>query len=300
VERLYASEEPIDAGAHRILLCSDRIAAPIAERILPDGAIHLIFNLGDQQAGERGAHYSSVVTGATCRPTRIVLTGALEQVCVRLRVGAAAAILGVPAGEVYEQGVSLEALWGKEADETRERLHAAAATSSPSASPSPSSSPRVQLLATLLAERIRRAESPPPVVFEAVRRITAAAGQLRVGALAAELGMSDRRLQQIFHLHVGLSPKALCRLARFRAVLALRPRVDHRINTRVEAGTGARTATRRSARASGPSWIELALAAGFYDQAHLTHELREFTGLTPGELARVDFGFFQDAPAVAG
>lgn len=299
MERLYASEEPIDAGAHRILLCADRIAAPIGERILPDGAIHLIFNLGDQQAGERGAHYSSVVTGATCRPTSIVLTGTLEQACVRLRVGAAAAILGVPAGEVYDQGVSLEALWGKEADETRERLLAAAAVPPralklpAAAAHPPASSPRVQLLASLLAERIRKAEPPPPAVFEAVRRITAAAGQLRVGALAAELGLGDRRLQQLFHLHVGLSPKALCRLARFRAVLTLRPR------------SSTPHASRRAARPSrahtvGPTWIEAALATGFYDQAHLTHELREFTGLTPGELARVDFGFFQDAPAVAG
>lgn len=295
VERIFASEEPIDAGSHRFLVCSDRYAAPTAERILPDGAIHLIFNLGDRQYGERGAEHLSLVTGATCRPTRIQLTGALEQVCVRLRVGAAAAVLGVPAGEVAERGISLDDLWGSAAAEVRERMHAAPTSladpsadddSSTHAAPHPPSSPRVSLLASLLAERIAKAEPPPPVTFEAVRRIVASSGQLRVGALAADLGLSDRRLQQLFHLHVGLSPKALGRLARFRAVLALRRPPPSRSS--------------RAASARGPSWIELAIGVGYYDQAHLTHELKELTGMTPGQLARADFGFFQDPLLAAG
>ncbi len=302
MERIFASEEPIDAGTHRILVCSDRYAAPVAERILPDGAVHLIFNLGDRQYGERGAEHPSLVTGATCRPTRIQLTGALEQVCVRLRVGAAAAVLGVPAGEVTERGVSLDDLWGAAAEEVRERMHATPAAalhddeldeeSSPGAASAHPRSPRTALLAALLDERIARAEPPPPVTFEAVRRIVASSGQLRVGALAAELGLSERRLQQLFHLHVGLSPKALGRLARFRAVLALRrPRPSRpRSSTR----------SNRASRTSGPSWIERAIAVGYYDQAHLTHELKELTGMTPGQLARADFGFFQDPFLAAG
>jgi methylphosphotriester-DNA--protein-cysteine methyltransferase len=130
------------------------------------------------------------------------------------------------------------------------------------------------VLSRILRDRIRHAEPPSPAALEAVRRIAASAGRIRVRDLASQVGVGERRLQQLFHEQIGLSPKATCRLARFRAVLA------------------------RRRREAGRSWIEIALDSGFYDQAHLVNELRAFTGLTPGELARRgDFGFFQDAAA---
>lgn len=94
--------------------------------------------------------------------------------------------------------------------------------------------------------------------------------------LASDLGLGERRLQQLFLAHVGLSPKEVCRLARFRALL-----------------TRCRKAPRRS-------WIEVALEGGYYDQAHLIHEVRAFTGLTPGQLADGDFASFQDTTGLAG
>lgn len=261
---MFASAEALDTVEDRILACSDRYVSPIAERILPDGAVHLIFNFGDRPSGERGAELACMAMGATCEPTRVVFRGAVEQVCVSVRVGGAAAVLGVPVGAVTDHGVSLDALWGASATETLEQLHAAPAAM------------RIGMLARVLRERVRRAEPASVTVLEAVRRITASAGRIRVRELAAELGVGERRLQQLFHAHVGLSPKETCRLARFRAVLALR----------------------RDARRS---WTDVALDVGYCDQAHLVHELRAFTGLTPSELARRgDFAFLQDGSAGRG
>jgi transcriptional regulator GlxA family with amidase domain len=108
-------------------------------------------------------------------------------------------------------------------------------------------------------------------VGEALRRITRAAGNLRVRELAAGLGLSDRRLEQIFHLHVGLSPKAACRLARFRGTLDL------------------------LAQPKRPTWAEIALDGGFSDQSHLVNEFRALTGLAPRDFEqRAGFGFLQD------
>lgn len=259
MERVFASAEYLDTGGDAILECSDRVDAPIAERILPDGGVHLIFNLGDRQRGERGADLPCVAVGPSCRPTRIEMTGALEQVCVRLRLGTAAAVLGVPAGAVKDLGVALDDLWGAAARDTLERLHAA-----------PRGAARRAVIGELLRARLRRADPAPGAVQAAVRRIVASAGQVQVRELAAALGLGERRLQQLFQHEVGLSPKETCRLARFRGLLARGRRLR--------------------------SWGEAAVAAGFYDQAHLVHELRAFTGLTPGELARRgDFAFFQDA-----
>jgi len=256
---VFASSEPLDATKHRILACSDRYDSPTAERVLPDGAVHLIFNFGDRQAGERGADLTCLAMGATCTSTRIVLTGVVEQLCVRLRVGHASAILGVPAGELTDHGVALDALWGRDASDTLERLQAL-----------PPGAPRSAFLRDRLQARQGRAEAPSRPTLEAVRRIARSAGRLRVRDLAADLGVSERRLQQLFHQHVGLTPRAMCRLARFRDVLA------------------------RCSQRTQP-WSEIALDGGYFDQAHFSNEIRSFTGLTPRELARSGgFGFFQE------
>jgi AraC-like DNA-binding protein len=76
--------------------------------------------------------------------------------------------------------------------------------------------------------------------------------------MARTLGVGGRRLQQLFHEQVGLSAKAVSRLARLQWVLrALR-------------------------RAAPPrSWAELAAEGGYSDQAHLANEFRALSGLSP-------------------
>ena len=265
MERIFAGLEPLDAKADRILACSDRYPEPVAERIVPDGGIHLIFNLGDRPSGDRGADLPCLAMGMTCAPTRIVFAGRIEQLCVRLRAGAATAILGVPASELTDQGVALDALWGPAAGETLAQLHAL-----------PTTAARARWLSCVLDERASRADGSANAraAIEAMRRIAASGGRIRIRDLASELGITDRRLQQLFHDHIGLSPKAACRLARFREVLVRRRRQPTR------------------------AWGELALDTGFYDQAHLANELKAFTGVTPSDLAGSgDFGFLQDAGA---
>ncbi|NVB84621.1 MAG: AraC family transcriptional regulator [Kofleriaceae bacterium] len=267
MERIFAGVEPLDAKTDRILACSDTYPEPLAERIVPDGAIHLIFNLGDRPSGDRGADLACLAMGVTCEPTRIVLSGHVEQVCVRLRAGAAPAILGVPASVLTDQGVALDTLWGHAAGETLEQLHEL-----------PTAAARAAWLAQVLDERARRGHGAANAraAIEAMRRIAASGGRVRIRELAAALGVTDRRLQQLFHEHIGLSPKAACRLARFREVLVRRRREPAR------------------------SWAELALDTGFYDQAHLANELKAFTGVTPRNLAESsDFGFLQDAAPTA-
>ncbi len=255
MELLFASAEPLEADAHRILACRTHYSTPVAERILPDGAVQLIFNLGDAPRDDRGATFACHATGASLEPTRIVLSGAVDQLCVRVGIGRASALLGVPAGEVTDRWADLQSLWSAAAPETLARLQDA-----------PQGTARRTLLAQILRERVRRGAPPSATVREAVRRISRTHGSLRVRELASDLGVGERRLQQLFYEEVGLTPKALCRLARFRAVLTRR------------------LADRRR------SWVEIALEGGFYDQAHLVNELRAFTGLSPRELdSRGDF-----------
>jgi AraC-like DNA-binding protein len=78
----------------------------------------------------------------------------------------------------------------------------------------------------------------------------------RVDRLASDLGFSERQLRRRFAVAVGYGPKTLQRVLRLRRFLG------------ADTGTLARAA----------------LEAGYSDQAHLTRDCRELTGLTPLQL----------------
>jgi AraC-like DNA-binding protein len=77
--------------------------------------------------------------------------------------------------------------------------------------------------------------------------------QVRVADVAAELGLSSRQLQRRVSDAVGYGPKMLARVLRFRRLQALGP----------------------------APLVELALEAGYADQAHMTAEVTQLAGLSP-------------------
>src|SRR5262249_59691377 len=91
----------------------------------------------------------------------------------------------------------------------------------------------------------------------AVDRLLRSGGRACVGALAESAAWSPRQLEREFRRRVGLSPKALSRIARFQNLLRL--------------------ALRHPTR----NWAELAADAGYADQAHMTREFRALSGATP-------------------
>jgi transcriptional regulator GlxA family with amidase domain len=106
-------------------------------------------------------------------------------------------------------------------------------------------------------------------VRPAVQVLLEARGAMRVAAVARSLGWSRRRLERVFARDLGIGPKLFARIVRLNAVLA---------------GLGAEE------RASA---VDVALAAGYFDQAHLLRDFRMLAGRTPragrecdGELAR--------------
>ena len=104
-----------------------------------------------------------------------------------------------------------------------------------------------------------------PAVRWAVDRIAATGGRMSVEDLATQTGFTRKHLGNLFQQQVGLSPKALARVHRFRGALALLDRADGRV-----------------------PWAALAEQCGYYDQSHLINEFRRFTGFSPVDLARRD------------
>lgn len=81
-------------------------------------------------------------------------------------------------------------------------------------------------------------------------------GTLPVGQLTAHSGYSARRFIALFRGATGLAPKEFAGVQRMERVLALATDPSH-------------------------SWAEIAVDAGFFDQAHLTRAFSSFAGLTP-------------------
>src|ERR1035438_6503164 len=79
--------------------------------------------------------------------------------------------------------------------------------------------------------------------------------------MARQAGLSPRQFRRRCMEEAGLGPKRLARVLRFRY------------------------ANRLAAAARRPDWSLIAASAGYFDQAHLIRDFREFTGRTPAAAA---------------
>src|SRR5262249_3451321 len=147
--------------------------------------------------------------------------------------------------------VSLDAVWGGRADELRDRVLEAA---------TPAEKFRV-VERCLYAWAVRPLTRHPALAY-ALHELESVPQPRPISELTDHVGLSARRFIQIFPEQVGLPPKLFCRVQRFREVLQ-----------RVEG--------------EGPvEWADVALACGYYDQAHFIHEFRSFSGLNPSAYLR--------------
>jgi AraC-like DNA-binding protein len=98
-----------------------------------------------------------------------------------------------------------------------------------------------------LLARLRPANGAVAAAVAAIER-----GEQRIDRVADEALVHPRRLERMFRREVGLAPKMLARIARFQGVL----------------------------RGSG-DWTAVAQQCGYYDQAHLIRDFKEFAGESP-------------------
>jgi AraC-like DNA-binding protein len=131
---------------------------------------------------------------------------------------------------------------------------------------------RFALLDELFLARLDDAVSPVPSITRALARLRASEGRVPIAALSDELGCSRRHLTAHFREQVGVAPKLFARILRFQKAVAL---MDDE-----------------------PSWAAIAQGAGYYDQAHLIRDFRQFAGASPTEFTRLrlpDGGGVRDA-----
>lgn len=125
------------------------------------------------------------------------------------------------------------------------------------------------------AKRVRAGAGAAALERYVRRRIYATDGAISVSMLARECGVSERYLRRVFTRVHGISPKQFSCFVRFQRLLGL---IAGEGTGGAEAGCVPGGA---DADADGVSVRDMALACGYFDQAHLVHEFKRFTGSTP-------------------
>jgi len=190
-----------------------------------------------------------VVVGPMTRPVLAMTDAGSKLVGLRFRPEVASRVLGIPAHELTDRDVPLDELWKRSAiDRVSDRMR-----------DERSAEGRAAIAQSLVASRCDAMRPADAVVQRAVSLMTAAECE-RIEELARHVGISERQLHRRFVASVGYSPKTFQRIVRFQKLLALAE-----ADTRTQLG-------------------DVSLAAGYADQAHMTREVVEFAGVTPGAL----------------
>jgi AraC-like DNA-binding protein len=88
-------------------------------------------------------------------------------------------------------------------------------------------------------------------------------GQISVDALAQKCNVSNRTLERMFGIHVGVTPKEFINIVRFQQTLQV---LHH--------------------EQSKGRLLQIASEMGYYDHAHLTREIKKYSGLNPSGIWR--------------
>lgn len=222
-----------------------RVTGPPGEqRVLPDGCMDLIWRDGEL-----------IVAGPDTHAHLPADPPGRRYAGLRFGPGGAPGVLGVPAAELRDRRVSLDAIWPS--GRVRRLLDRMHGLTDP-----------VDGLEAAVLEHLEHADRPGAglVVVDSAGVpepwVRAAVDAVQRGAsvpeLAAEAGWSERQLRRRCLDVFGYGPKTLGRVLRMNTALEL-------------------------ARAGTP-FAEVAAVTGYADQAHLTRDWRDLTGATPTEL----------------
>ncbi|HTO08488.1 MAG TPA: helix-turn-helix domain-containing protein [Myxococcota bacterium] len=244
---MYCEAAPgprLSAFVERLCFSSDDApGAPPAVRVVPDGAVDLLFS-----AAAAGGACSAELFGLKTRALLVATPDSRDNVLLRLRPGAVARLFGVAAHELTDRALPLRELVGAPADAWRERVAGAR-------SPAERRAVLERELGGWCARRARAEDAEHALAERAAAALRRSSGARRIAALAESLGVGERRLERVFRARIGVTPKRFAAILRFAA------------------------AYRALAAGAGP--LAAALAHGYFDQAHLNRDFRRLAGAPP-------------------
>ena len=221
------------------------VAPHAKERMLPTGTMELVINLREDTLrvydrhnhGQFQSFRGSLLCGAHSEFFVIDTACQAAIMGVHFKPGGAFPFLQLPACELHNTHVSLDTLWGTKANDLRGQLLDAKTPET-----------RFRILEQFLLAQASQSLALHPAVAWALKELQCVPHTQPLSDLAEQIGFSPRRFIQVFREEVGLTPKLFCRIQRFQEVV------------------------RRIGRGQRIDWVEVALACGYFDQAHFIHD----------------------------
>lgn len=226
-------------------------AMPEGHRILPDGCMEFVFQLGapflERRAdGGWAEQPPRLLVGQMLKRVEVRPAGKIDTAGLHFHPAGASAFVGGSMKRFRDRIVDLDEALGEDLAPLAAGLHRAVGNAA-----------RMALLMAWLQARMRPVDRP---MAEASRRLQDSAGRLDIPSLGGPLGLGERQLRRRFENAVGVAPKRFARLLRFQRVFEQQRERDAR------------------------AWAEVALECGYFDQAHFNRDFRAFSGLTPRQL----------------
>lgn len=260
---------------------------PMRHRGLPSPYLTLILTLDDPltviahpDPEQTPADFRLLLGGLHTAPALITHDGRQSGVQIALSPLGARAVLGIPAGELAETDVAADDVLGRDIVNAHEQLRAAEDWPQ-----------RFAVVDDWLAKRAAKSEAPIPAeLTHAWRLLLRSGGTLPIADLAEQLGWSARRLSGRFTTEFGLTPKAAARVIRF-------DRTRRRLTDRARGGPVDVWPDAGDRRGS-LGLADLAVEAGYYDQAHMDREFNALAGCPPVTWLAEEFRNIQSGAAL--
>ena len=238
--------------AHReARLGNTSIIHPVPARATP--AIEFTFgNLYEIHCCDRAvvetAPRNVIVGLQTYRRVQLRLTGKIESFAIFFQPVALHRLFSIPMHEITNSDHEARAVLGPSISELEQRLGAGR-----------SFEERIRITDAYLLRR-RLASPRSDSVWTAAGEILRCKGHTQVSTLAHQAGVSLRQFERRFMQQVGVSPKLYARIARFEAALESK------------------------ALSTAESWTDVAQQLGYFDQMHMIHDFKQFSGESPTPL----------------
>lgn len=253
---IYIERTPHPALAPHIRLfwyARNPLAQHGLERVLPTAHLQIVMSLArdyltdcNSIAGGRSA--PSILGGIRSRYQVIDRFDMTELIGVVFRPGGTTAFFPFNTFHLADTETGLGDLWGTRETDLRGRLRESASIGD-----------KFRILDQEFLQRLSRSKAPhqPANLSLALTAMHGSDEALTVNGISRQIGLSTRRLSEIFREQVGTTPKLYLRILRFQK------------------------AVQQLHRAEDIRWMDLALNCGYYDQSHFVNDFREFSGINP-------------------
>lgn len=223
-------------------------------RLFPNGSTGMVFSSANRLFFNKGIPGNTTedlsdafIYGQLSQYKDVSCTGDVSLFIVVFQPHAIHSVFGIPAIELKDRVVAIEDLLGHDGAELKNRI-----------AEQSSALEKIELIQSFFLSLMHDQTSSENLLDKSIGVIWKHKGCISIAGLNSIVGCEERKMERVFIQAVGLTPKQFSKLAKLQFFIK-----GMNDNTKLL------------------NLAQLSYEAGYYDQAHLIHDFRKYTGMTP-------------------